>query len=290
MLSSRSYDENSFSTKKSKTNLQLKNDLSVIWKAIMDSFSYQKYYRSKNTSSNQISNNSIQNSIKLFQKFMEENSISQKENYILFSNNSKNNICLLSEPKLWIMHIIVFNYLSTTENIEKNILITFNLFKEAINYDCDIISLFEFFLIYLSNIPKELFKKLLEKKGVKLIPEEFFNLYNQKNEELRDIFYVEKKFKNPKEYNFDINNVYVISKDYLNKGFFIIFKEKDDKIFCDDEEEESYYLMPLYNNFESYDKKMEANKTLDLLNKSIYKDYTYFPYDLSVINRLISGL
>ena len=48
----------------------------------------------------------------------------------------------------------------------------------------------------------------------------------------------------------------------------------------DEEVDENYYLMPLLQKYDNYEQKMDANKTLILINKSIYKDYTYYPYDL----------
>jgi hypothetical protein len=97
----------------------------------------------------------------------------------------------------------------------------------------------------------------------------------------------------------DINNIIVICKDYLNKGFFAIFKETKNvkgnneeminnpfvnKEF--DEEDENYCLMPLLEKYNNYEEKMNANKILILINKSIYKNYTYYPYDINIINKL----
>ena len=99
----------------------------------------------------------------------------------------------------------------------------------------------------------------------------------------------------------DMNNINVICKDYLNKGFFVIFQEKKNlkekenepiienpfsNYESNEEEEEEYYLMPLLNKYNDYDQKMEASNTLILIDKSIYKNYTYFPHDINIISKL----
>ena len=105
-----------------------------------------------------------------------------------------------------------------------------------------------------------------------------------------------------KNINLDMDRIVIISKDYLNKGYFVIFQEKknlkenDENIIknpfieCEsyfgEEDEENYCLMPLLSKYDNYSQKMDANKTLDLINKSIYKNYTYYPFNISFVSKL----
>ena len=233
-------------------------------------------------------------------------------------------------------------------NEDKNkILIIMNLFKEGLKYNCDVISLFEFFLIYISKIDYDDFFLIETKNILEIIPKEFLFLYNEKKPILKTIFSIDnsnyldktnypytqstnifstdeqnnndfisqndeinKEFKLEEEskyvksniYCLNMDNINIICKDYLNKGFFVIFKEKkiskekenDEKNenpfinyeFNDDEEDEQYYLMPLLNKYDDYEQKIEASKTLILIDKSIYKNYTYFPHDINIISKL----
>jgi hypothetical protein len=357
----------------SKDNSITKKQLNEIWKQFMSSFGYQKYYcfikeinnqQIKNiynsticiTQNNSLNNSSI-SSIQLLFSFLEQNSITISENnnsYFLISN-SKRGLSLLSDAKIWIMYIIFIDQ-KFNDNSNK-IFIVMNLFKEAIKNNCDIISLFEFFLIYISKIDYEDFCTINSKKNIlELLPKEFIALYikkksilktifnkdnssnnfqynyfsvsndfintqstlfsttdkqkkndyflniNEKNEE----FHIEeeknnKDNKDNKDNNnsnnecLDMNKIIVVCKDYLNKGYFVIFKDKKDLkdsaknpflIYDEVDEDENYYLMPLLNKYENYDQKIDANKVLTLINKSIYKNYTYYPYDVTIINRL----
>ena len=341
----------------SKENSPLKKQLNEVWKQFMSSFGYQKYYdlKWKNTESNiykstseiEQNNRTFNTSIKnLFQLF-EENSISVYEdnNFSYLISNNKKGSFLLSDPKIWIMYII---FIELKSNIYPNkIQIIMELFKEAIKNNCDIISLFEFFLIFISKLDKEDFSFFKMNNINKLIPKEFICLYNNKKSILKSIFIkddynyfgVSSDFVNTqstifstskqktddyinhnKEYNkefklnenegktnvinnikkfLDFNNLFVICKDYLNKGFFAIFKEKNNKIEnekdelkqfinneFEEEDEEEYYLMPLLEKYVNYDQKMDANQALILINKSVYKNYTYYPYDINIINKL----
>ena len=344
----------------SKENFSLKRQLNEIWKQFMSSFGYEKYYNSKelNQKYDSIYNSTLEQnnrncifSTKLFFQFLSQNSITISENNIshILTSNNKKGLYLLSEPKIWIMYII---FIDQKLKIEKNkILIIINLFKEALKYNCDIISLFEFFLIYISKISYDDFFIVENKNILEIIPKEFIILYNKKKSILKTIFckdnndYLctpiypnfvntqstifstdnqinnefifenngknnefkleeEKKeikcFKNNNR-SLDLNNVVIICKDYLNKGFFAIFKEKknlkekenDDIIKnpfinyeSNEDEDEQYYLMPLLNKYIDYEQKMEANKILILLGKSIYQNYTYFPYDINIITKL----
>ena len=373
----------------SNDNTPIKKQLNEIWKQFMISFGYQKYYNFQKEINNKLNynlynstinsygnNSSFILSLKSFLDFLEQNliSISENNNYHKLFSNSKKGLSLLSEAKIYIMYILFIDQKYDNNNYYQNkIVIIMNLFKEAIKNNCDIISLFEFFLIYISKIEHEDFSIFKSKQIMEILPKEFILLYIKNKSILKNIFcknncndnkdsnignnsyfYIpnivwntqssifstnqikndknlfqidmnneneeskleEKKNNNDKydnnnnnnndnlinnNINLDINNIVVICKDYLNKGYFAIFKEKknlkkDEEDIIknpflgdnnDDEEvDENYYLMPLLQKYDNYEQKMDANKTLILINKSIYKDYTYYPYDLSIISKL----
>ena len=370
----------------SNDNTPIKKQLNEIWKQFMISFGYQKYYNFQKEINNKLNynlynstinsygnNSSFILSLKSFLDFLEQNliSISENNNYHKLFSNSKKGLSLLSEAKIYIMYILFIDQKYDNNNYYQNkIVIIMNLFKEAIKNNCDIISLFEFFLIYISKIEHEDFSIFKSKQIMEILPKEFILLYIKNKSILKNIFYknncndnkdsnidnnsyfyipnivwntqssifstnqikndknlfqidmnneneeskLEEKKNNNDKYdnnnndniinnniNLDINNIVVICKDYLNKGYFAIFKEKknlkkDEEDIIknpflgnnnDDEEvDENYYLMPLLQKYDNYEQKMDANKTLILINKSIYKDYTYYPYDLSIISKL----
>ena len=357
-MSFNKFEIKSFSSNK---NTLLKTQLNEIWKQFMISFGYQKYYNLKeinqkqdssiyNSTNNIFRNNtSCLSSTKSLFQFLSQNSIiiPENNNYNFLISSNKKGLYILSEPKTWIMYIIYID--QKMDNSEDKIPIIMNLFKEAINNNCDIISLFEFFLIYLSKIENFDFF-INSNKIMEIIPKEFIFLYYKKKSILKSIFckddfnylgatneyaYTQstifstdkpidnnnnefifnnnkkneefKEFKLNEEKNIfknnniclDINNIIIICKDYLNKGFFTIFqkkknnKENEEEILTNpftknefDEEEDDFYLMPLLKEYNNYDQKMEANQTLNLINKSIYKNYTYCPYDQNIIDKL----
>ena len=313
--------------------------LNILWKQFMSSFGYQKFYNNiskeiNNASSSYdiINTDSTDNSIKLFLEFLQENSISlindNDNTYNLISSDKKSNE-ILSEAKIWIMFVI---YISQTNFKDKNYLNVMTIFKEAINNKCDIISLFEFFLIYISQMEeKDFYINFNMDKINELIPKEFIMLYDQKKDNLKNIFKSDifnndnfkmrnslKKFlsndimtnshstlfsSNKKEnekfnkINLDFDNIIIISKDYLNKGYFFIFQNKKEikgneilnsfmNLEFEEDDNDDYCLMPLLDKYKNYEQKMDANKILILINKSIYKNYTYFPHDKNIINRL----
>ena len=309
-----------------KENLSNLNDL---WKHFMSSFGYKKYYnpsKNNNMISYEVINNNNERdlSIKLFLQFLDENSIEINNNNLIakYSIGSET----LSEAKIWIMFIIYVLNINNKLGVNNNIVM--NIFKEGIKNGCDVISLFEFFLIYISDIKEKYFIEEFNIGNIeKILPKEFIVIYYQKKNILRNIFQKEenevndnfsmrnslKKFlindsiNNPtkfflseekekkKEIHLDIEDIIVISKDYLNKGFFIIFKNRKDSeenrqntlISYDfEEEDDDYCLMPLLIKYKNYDQKIDANNTLDLINKSIYKNYTYYPHDINIINKL----
>ena len=369
-MSQNKFEIKSFSLKE---DYSTKKQLNEIWKKFMISFGYQKYYNFQkevnnklnsnlyNSTINTFSNNSsFILSVKSFFQFLEQNSItiSEKDNYNTLISHNKKGLSLLSEVKIWIMYILFIDqkYDESNYNLNK-ISIIMNLFKESIKYNCDIISLFEFFLIYISKIDKDEFALVKSMKIIDKMPKEFILIYTKNKHILQNIFcknnyshicncsdfnffkqnnletqstifstnkynendYIfpivkneefnldDDKYKNDNKNvnenkNSDMDRIVIIIKDYLNKGYFLIFKEKkklkenDENIIkspfieCEsyfgEEDEENYCLMPLLSKYDNYSQKMEANKTLDLINKSIYKNYTYYPYNISIASKL----
>ena len=332
-----------------KENISFKKKLNEVWKQFMSSFGYQKYYnlREKNlvdyiyksVSEIEQNNRSFKISIESLFQIFDENSIvvTDDNNFYYLTSNSKKGLCLLSESKIWIMYIIFIDFKINDYQIKIPIIL--GLFREAIKNNCDKISLFEFFLIFISKLEKDDFSIFKLKNIVKMIPKEFISLYNKKKLLLKSIFikddynndfintqstifstnklksdeYINQineyneefklnenegksNFENDNKKYLDINNLIIICKDYLNKGFFAIFKEKKiDKSqdiknsFMNNEiqeEDEEYCLMPLLNKYDNYDQKIEANHALILINKSIYNNYTYYPHDINIINKL----
>ena len=297
-----------------KENLSYKKNLNDLWKHFMSSFGYKKYYnpsKNNNMISYEVINNNNERdlSIKLFLQFLDENSIEINNNNLIAKYSIGSEI--LSEAKIWIMFIIYVLNINNKLGVNNNIVM--NIFKEGIKNGCDVISLFEFFLIYISDIKEKYFIEDFNIGNIeKILPKEFIVIYYQKKNILRNIFQKEenevndnfsmrnslKKFlindsiNNPtkffiseekekkKEIHLDIEDIIVISKDYLNKGFFIIFKNRKDSeenrqntlISYDfEEEDDDYCLMPLLIKYKNYDQKIDANNTLDLINKSYIK-------------------
>ena len=324
-------------TQKDSSNSSYKKNLNIIWKQFMSSFGYQKYYNiSKDTNKSYSYDIFLEDSknfeMKSFINFLKQNSITiiNDKKYNLISDDKKGND-ILSEAKIWIMFIIYIINININNNEINNININvMNIFKEAIKNGCDVISLFEFFLIFISSLKENEFNQIFNNNNInEIIPKEFIMLYNQKKNMLKNIFQKDdniiinmrnslNKFlsndfannshstvfssnKKEKNNNYldikDIKDIIIISKDYLNKGFFFFFKNKNDLkkneiilnpfINYDFEEEDDYCLMPLLNKYKNYEQKIDANKVLDLINKSIYKNYTYYPHDINIINKLI---
>ena len=306
------------STLKETENLYIneyKKSLNNLWKHFMSSFGYKKYYniskKTDNISYDVINNNTCDLSIKLFSDFLQENSITIINHNLIA--NDKTGFDILSEAKIWIMSIVYNNYINNNNKAGLNNEIVMNIFKEAIKNGCDVISLFEFFLIYISDINEKYFSNDFNIKNIReIIPKEFIEIYFKKKNILRNIFQKneyednflvnmrnslknilisDEKDKNIK-INLDIKDIIIISKDYLNKGYFVIFKDKKDSFIAnynlenDVDEDDNYCLMPLLVKYKNYEQKLDANKTLNLINKSIYKNYTYYPHNINIINKL----
>ena len=314
----------SLKEKENLSYISYKKSLNDLWKQFMSAFGYKKYYNtSKNNniiSYDAINNNERDLAIKYFLDFLEENSIEINNNNLVANN--KMGVDILSEAKIWIMFII---YVHDKLGVNNNIVM--NIFREGIKNGADVISLFEFFLIYISNIKEKYFDEYFNKENIgEILPKEFIVVYYRKKNILRNIFQKdeyevsnnfnmrnslknflandtinptsfflsEEKEKNQK-IHLDIKDIIIISKDYLNKGYFIIFKDRKNSeenkqnsfINYDfEEEDDNYCLMPLLIKYKNYDQKLDANNTLNLINKSIYKNYTYYPHDINIINKL----
>ena len=306
---------------KEKEDLSYKKSLNILWKQFMSSFGYKKYYdisTNKNIfdDENDINNEACNSSIELFLDFLKENSITIEYDNLVANN--KINSDILSEAKIWIMFIIYISYINKNNKRKLHYYIVMDIFQEAIKNGCDIISLFEFFLIYISEMEEKTFKEKFDINFKEIMPKEFIKLYHEKKYFLRNIFPKNEEnifnnnyltedninshstvfSSNKKEKNkiyIDINDIIVITKDYLNKGYFVIFQEKKNSkgnilnslINLElEEDDEEYCLMPLLINYQNYEQKLDANNTLNLINKSIYKNYTYYPHDINIINSL----
>lgn len=325
---------------------QMKFELNEIWKDFMTSFNFDKYYQqdtkikaSKATLDsnffdgvNESINRSL--SIKKLNKFLKKYSINILEDKTLYIDKESKERSIseiLSEAKLWIMYILITvdksNNNTNDESIscENKIFLVVNLFNEAIKNRCDLISLFEFFLIYLSSIPNEEYELFLSDQTMKILPKEFFILYSKKKTILRNIFdkanennpfkieditefeanlnrdpidiEFEKEFnsfmrneKEEKEYKVIIieenKRMRVLDNNYLNQGFFALLQEDKSDYKEKYIEVENYLVMPLKMSYSSYDEKIKAEKTLDMINNSLYKDYIYYPYNSIIISQL----
>jgi len=164
--------------------------LNELWVYFMTAFNYRNYYNLNNKKSLNDSNN-INNDF-YDEPFLKSIAIKKLNNFfkskellILTNGNlstkNKKFIKILNETKLWIMYIII-----TKENSKNDVQKIVNLFKFAIKKNCDIISLFEFYLIYVSEINKNLFDNC---KNI-LIIDEFKFLFENNKKLLFDIFSV----------------------------------------------------------------------------------------------------
>ena len=273
--------------------------LNELWVYFMTAFNYRNYYNLNNkkylNDSNNINNDFYDEpflksiAIKKLNNFFKS-----KELRILTNGNlsikNKKFIKILNETKLWIMYIII-----TKENSKNDVQKIVNLFKFAIKKNCDIISLFEFYLIYVSEINKNLFDNC---KNI-LIIDEFKFLFENNKKLLFDIFSVKNsnennEFKTPKNKNFfdcennnnnnefeicdeeNNNELILINKDYLNKGFFCLFTKSKN---IENLETLKYILIPLKPEFKTFEEKEKVKNLLKILKKTIYSNFEYYPFN-----------
>ena len=172
---------------------QEKNELNTLWSSFMTSFNYSSYYNLDSKKISEFSNFNIPNSlvkniaIKKLNEFFKKNSISINNEGSL-NCSSYSSYYLLSEVKIWIMYIILNlqNPLCTTEKI-------LNIFSYAIKFNVDSISLFEFFLIYISQISNQIYENYIQNTYLNLIPEKFVLIYKEKQNILYKIFKKDEK-------------------------------------------------------------------------------------------------
>ena len=281
-----------------------KKNLNELWIYFMTAFNYRNYYNLNNkkylNDSNNINNEFYDEpflksiAIKKLNNFFKS-----KELVILTNGNlsikNKKFSKILNETKLWIMYIII-----TKENSKNDVKKIINLFKFAIKKNCDIISLFEFYLIYVSEINKNLFENY---KNI-LIIDEFKSLFENNKKLLYEIFsFNNYNFNTPKNNNFfecennnylnsnefeindenfneenDNNNedLILINKDYLNKGLFCLFTKSKN---IENLETLKYILIPLKPEFKTFEEKEEVKNLLNILKKTIYSNFEYYPYN-----------
>ena len=285
-----------------------KKNLNELWVYFMTAFNYRNYYNLNNkkylNDSNNINNEFYDEpflksiAIKKLNNFFKS-----KELVILTNGNlsikNKKFSKILNETKLWIMYIII-----TKENSKNDVKKIINLFKFAIKKNCDIISLFEFYLIYVSEINKNLFENY---KNI-LIIDEFKSLFENNKKLLYEIFSVNNyNFNTPKNNNFfecennnylnsnefeindenfneenDNNNedLILINKDYLNKGLFCLFTKSKN---IENLETLKYILIPLKPEFKTFEEKEEVKNLLNILKKTIYSNFEYYPYNSKLL-------
>ena len=282
-----------------KPKLSSKDEIEKIWSDFMTAFNYSKYYTPSPNINNSYcySTPTKSQAINQLNEFFTSNSIYIKTKECLYSNTSKR---LLSDAKIWIMFIVISNHLSKGKSNKETAIKVCQIFKNALQNRCEPISLFEFFLIYISELSEDIIYEILEGG----IPEEFVAIYKVNRELLRDIFKTKECVDNaifsfstvkdgqneitdiPTDFTCDIdsylkndtdllNNYTLVAKDYLFKGIFMLIK--NNTILSEDTPE--YIIIPLKGEFE-YEEKKEVGNLLRQLNESEYANYEYYPYKM----------
>lgn len=282
-----------------KPKLSSKDEIEKIWSDFMTAFNYSKYYTPSPNINNSYcySTPTKSQAINQLNEFFTSNSIYIKTKECLYSNTSKR---LLSDAKIWIMFIVISNHLSKGKSNKETAIKVCQIFKNALQNRCEPISLFEFFLIYISELSEDIIYEILEGG----IPEEFVAIYKENRELLRDIFKTKECVDNaifsfstvkdgqneitdiPTDFTCDIdsylkndtdllNNYTLVAKDYLAKGIFMLIK--NNTILSEDTPE--YIIIPLKGEFE-YEEKKEVGNLLRQLNESEYANYEYYPYKM----------
>ena len=282
-----------------KPKLSSKDEIEKIWSDFMTAFNYSKYYTPFPNINNSYcySTPTKSQAINQLNEFFTSNSIYIKTKECLYSNTSKR---LLSDAKIWIMFIVISNHLSKGKSNKETAIKVCQIFKNALQNRCEPISLFEFFLIYISELSEDIIYEILEGG----IPEEFVAIYKENRELLRDIFKTKECVDNaifsfstvkdgqneitdiPTDFTCDIdsylkndtdllNNYTLVAKDYLAKGIFMLIK--NNTILSEDTPE--YIIIPLKGEFE-YEEKKEVGNLLRQLNESEYANYEYYPYKM----------
>lgn len=276
-----SSDINSFSLELESTKLNMKenfkSELNSIWAYFMTAYNYSKYYTDKEIKqSNDPTKDNRVKAIKKLSSFFQRYNIKILSNGSLFSLTNKN---ILKEAKIWIMYIII--------NIRKETPINTicNIFDYAINNNCDIISMFEFYLIFISELNENEFNSFYNKEDCILyIPESFIYIYRENRQLLHNNFNDETSYTDIDSNILlsdeeDNDDLIVISKDFLNRGIYAIFKRKNSY-------DNKYVIMPLKESFESLKEKRAVTEALQLLAQSEYYNFEYYPYDSELYSKL----
>lgn len=288
-----------------KPKFSSKDDIEKIWADFMTAFNYSKYYcpSFKVNNSYCYYNTTKSQAINQLNEFFTNNSIYIKTKECLYSNNNKR---LLSDARIWIMFIVISNHLSKGRINKESVMKICRIFKNALINRCDSISLFEFFLIYISELPEDVLSDIICDSDI--IPNELITVYKENSETLREIFkskecldnaifsfntvkdstnQIEKEITDiPSDFTCDIdsylkndtdllNNYTLIDKDYKKKGLFMLIK--NNTLLSEDTPE--YIIIPLKKEFE-YEEKKEVVNILHSLNESEYTNYEYYPYKM----------
>ena len=273
-----SSDINSFnhSIELEPAKLNYKSELNALWAYFMTAYNYSKYYTDKEIKqSNDITKDNRIKAIKKLSSFFQKYNIKILSNDSLYSTTNKN---ILKEAKIWIMYIII--------NIRKETTISSicNIFDYAISYNCDVISMFEFYLIFISELNNNKFDFFFNSEDCILyIPESFIYIYRENKQLLRNIFHDNSY----SDIDSDIllseeeenNDLIVISKDFLKRGIYAIFKKKN-------RADNKYILMPLKEAFVTLKEKRAVTETLQLIAQSEYYNFEYYPYDSELYSKL----
>ena len=116
---------------------------------------------------------------------------------------------------------------------------------------------------------------------INLLNSEQINNDNDNNDNLNII---DDKYLNPKENeiieNEDLN---IIIKDYLSKGFFAIAQKNNIK-----NDENKFIIIPLKEKF-NYDEKINVIYLLNKLNKSKFSNFEYYPFQFECVEKIKNG-
>lgn len=218
LKSNRSYNENS------KKMSQEKIELHEIWKEFTTAFSYDVYYQRNKPLINveesiTFDKNEIPMEsnriyvIKKFKQFFFRHGIKISENGSLICEN-KNYKSILKEAKIWIMYILAghkMNHELFSSFPEKNAENFLFLINESMINGADPISIFEFFLIFISVLGEKEHEAFMNVFKNKSIPNEFIRIYKDNKQIIDDIFRnkltISSNFQNLMESkNFEVNN------------------------------------------------------------------------------------
>ena len=83
-------------------------------------------------------------------------------------------------------------------------------------------------------------------------------------------------YKNFNEEKIINEKLILINKDYLNKGLFCLFTKSKN---IENLETLKYILIPLKPEFKTFEEKEEVKNLLNILKKTIYSNFEYYPYN-----------